>query len=97
MDEGFGIGAGRFVANEYLITSKLVLSGHGHMPEFLESFLCVVEPEGPGASPVLSSAIPCVACYAYVHRRDQCSFLHHPYPFRPQPFHSSLFVVGINS
>ncbi len=93
MHEGLSIRTSRFIANEHLITSKSVLTGYSHTPEFLESFFCVIEPEGLGASPVQGSAIPCVACYAYVHCRDQCSFLHLPYPLCPQPFHCSFLLV----
>ena len=41
--------------------------------------------------------IPCVACYAYVHRRDQCSFLHRLFPLRPQSSHCSLLLVCVRN
>ena len=81
------------IDNQDLITPKPVLAGYRHTPEFLESFLGVVEPEGLGTSPIQGSAIPCVVCYAYVHRRNQRAFPHCPYPSRSHPVHRSLLLV----
>jgi hypothetical protein len=37
IDQGLGIRTGRFIANQYFITSKPVLTGRHHIPKFLES------------------------------------------------------------
>jgi len=99
MTKRLSIGTRRFIADEHLITSESVLTGHGHTPEISRSFFCGYRTEGLGASPVQGSTIPCVLVMpmSTVAISVPSFTLLTLFALNPLIVVSSFFVIGINS